>query len=425
MLRFLFRVSATLIAPLASLAQVALVETGDHHFELRVDGESFFVKGVGGSSRLPDLVEMGGNTIRTWGVRDLAKTFDGEPLLDHAHDLGLKVVVGIWVEHERHGFNYGDRKQLEEQRERIRGMVRAYKDHPALLIWGLGNEMEGPVSAGTDPRIWKELNVLAKIVKEEDPDHPVMTVIAGIGGRKVAGILEHYPELDILGVNAYASAPGVASGLREQGWDGPFMLTEFGPQGHWEVPSAPWGAPIEPTSHEKAANYYATHRQVVEDGGGRCLGTFAFLWGSKQEMTATWYGMFLEGGQRLGAADAMSYVWTGEFPPNRVPKLIAFESKARLARVEPGSIQHASVTVDDPEDDPVTYRWVVTAETTDSGVGGEAEAVPPSFPDLIEDNGKPGISFRAPPERGPYRLFVYAEDPHGGAATANFPFFVE
>ncbi|MCC5024095.1 MAG: hypothetical protein J6386_15485 [Candidatus Synoicihabitans palmerolidicus] len=36
--------------------------------------------------------------------------------------------------------------------------VRRYRDHPAVLMWGLGNEMEGD---GTDPRVWRELETLA------------------------------------------------------------------------------------------------------------------------------------------------------------------------------------------------------------------------------------------------------------------------
>ncbi len=395
------------------------------HYEMLVNGQPFFGNGVGGYENLPMLKAMGGNCFRTWGIESLEETIDGKPLLDYAHELGLKVVVGIWIGHERHGFNYKDKRQLNEQREAVVKAVRRYKDHPAVLMWGLGNEMEGPISDGSQVRIWKELNELAKLIKREDSNHPVMTVIAGIGGEKVKNIIRYYPEIDVLGVNAYASAPGVGSGLVSQGWEKPFMLTEFGPSGHWEVGKSPWGAPLEPTSQEKAASYFATQNRVIEDGAGKCLGTFAFLWSNKQETTSTWYGMFLPTGEKLGTVDAMSYAWTGEFPDNRSPKLYSLDSDASLERIRRGSNQQASVKVEDPDGDPLTYEWVVMAESTDRAVGGDYESTPPAFPELIQQNGDDTVTFRAPGKSGPYRLFVYVRDDHGGAATANFPFYVE
>ncbi|WP_309400386.1 glycoside hydrolase family 2 TIM barrel-domain containing protein [Cerasicoccus maritimus] len=406
-------------------SDVKIEKTAPHKFELRVDGQPFFANGVGGYNNLPMLKKMGGNCFRTWGIESLEERIDGKPLLDYAESLGLKVVVGIWIGHERHGFDYTDEKQLRKQRKDVENAVRKYKDHPAILMWGLGNEMEGPISDGSEIRIWKELNRLAKIVKDEDPDHPVMTVIAGIGGHKVKNIIEYYPEIDVLGVNAYASAPGVGGGLVEQGWEKPFMLTEFGPSGHWEVGHTSWGAPIEPTSREKAASYFATQKRVIEEGQGLCLGSFAFLWSHKQETTATWYGMFLPSGEKLGSVDAMSYAWNGEFPDNRSPKLISLSSPADQKRVKRNSVQKAQVEVRDAEGDPLKIEWVVTAESTDRQTGGDHETTPPSFPNLIKRNGGESVEFRAPSKSGPYRLFVYIRDNAGGAATANFPFYVE
>jgi hypothetical protein len=404
---------------------VKIKESSPGHFQLMVNGEPFFANGVGGANNLPMLKEMGGNTFRTWGAEQLEDKIEGMPLLDYAESLGLKVVAGIWISHERHGFDYGSEKQKRDQRDHVRETVSQYKDHPALLAWGLGNEMEGPASDGSDIRIWKELNELAKIVKEEDPNHPVMTVIAGIGGSKVGNVIQYYPEIDILGVNAYASAPGVGSGLVEQGWEKPFMLTEFGPMGHWEVGHTSWNAPIEPTSQDKAASYYVTHKRVVEEGEGKCLGTFAFLWGHKQETTATWYGMFLPSGERLGAADSMSYAWIGTFPENRAPKLLSLESTASQAHVKAGTTQTAEVKVKDPEGDALDYEWLVVAESTDRRHGGDKEAAPPSFPKLIEQNNGTTVTFKAPRKSGAYRLFVYVRDGANGAATANFPFYVD
>ena len=163
--------------PLHASSKVEIAKNGDQ-FQLMVNGQPFFINGVGGTHNLALLKQLGGNSLRTWGIESLAEVVEGKPLIDRAQDVGLMVTAGIWVQHQGPNFNYDDQAAVDKQRETVRKAVQTYKDSPALLIWGLGNETEGPASDGSDLRIWKELNVLAGIVKEEDPNHPVMTVIA-------------------------------------------------------------------------------------------------------------------------------------------------------------------------------------------------------------------------------------------------------
>lgn len=406
-----------------SVVQVA--RAADGSYQLVCDGKPFYVNGVGGGHYLEQLVQYGGNSIRTWGIESLEEVVEGKPLIKRAAELNLKVAAGIWVEHERHGFSYSDEASLKKQRDAVRAAVRKYRDEPALLVWGLGNEMEGVMDRGDNALIWKELNVLAGIVKEEDPHHPVMTVIAGASTPKVKAVLAYYPNIDILGVNAYAGASGVGGAVVAAGWKKPFMLTEFGPLGHWEVPKTSWGAPIEPSSWEKARNYFATQSLVRDEGKGLCLGSYAFLWGNKQETTSTWYGMFLDSGEKLPSVDAVSYSWTGHWPPNRSPKIERFDSPAKEKSLAAGATSTATITAVDPENDPLAVTWEVVAESTDTKVGGDKESAPPSFPDAIISQQGLGVTFRAPQKPGNYRLFVTVRDGKGGASKDNFPFQVK
>ncbi len=395
-------------------------------FQLSFNGEPYFIRGAGGQRHLEDLVAAGGNSIRTWGVESLEEHTDGDKrLIDRVEELGLTITAGLWIQHERHGFSYSDQAAVQKQRDEVREAVRKYKDSPALLMWGLGNEMEGPQNSAGSNRIWKELNELAKIIKEEDPDHPVMTVIASASSEKVKGILEHYPEIDVLGVNAYAGASGVGKAVVAAGWQKPFVLTEFGPSGHWEVGKTSWDAPIEPSSLKKAASYYATQKLVIKEGQGLCLGTYVFLWGQKQEVTATWYGMFLPTGEKMPTVDAMTYAWTGKFPPNRAPKISSFESPLKEAEVKAGETVSAQVTVEDPEGDALQYEWIVREESSDRKVGGDAEAAPPEVKGCIVEAEANHVSVRVPSKPGPYRLFVTVRDGNGSASADNIPFFVK
>lgn len=412
-------------AAAAQPSRVTVERRADGQWQLLRDGRPFVINGAGGQRHLDLLVKIGGNSFRTWGADDLdQKGPDGKSLMDRARELNLAVTVGIWLQHERHGFNYSDPAQVAKQREYVRGLVRRYRNDPALLMWGLGNEMEGPTADGRDNRIWKELQVLAKIVKEEDPNHPVMTVIAGAGKAKVQTLMQHYTEIDVLGVNAYGSAPGVGKALQEAGWQKPFVLAEFGPVGAWEVRHTSWNAPIEQSSQEKAASYYSTHKMVMEDSKGTCIGSYAFVWGQKQETTATWYGMFAPTGEKMPSVDAMGYAWTGKWPENRSPRIRKFETDLREAVVKPGQPFSAKLEATDADQDAFKVEWTVVAESTDRREGGDDEAVPPSIPGCITRSDGLSASGTAPKKPGAYRLFVAVRDGKGGASIDNVPFLV-
>ncbi|MBU2677816.1 MAG: DUF4434 domain-containing protein, partial [Gammaproteobacteria bacterium] len=215
-------------------------------WQLLRGSEPYVIRGAGGDYSLEELAAAGGNSVRTWGGDDI------DDLLDEAHALGLTVTVGIWLGHERHGFDYSAEAQVEAQLERARDIVKRYKDHPAVLLWGIGNEMEG-YEEGDDPVIWKAVNDVAAMVKELDPNHPTMTVTAFVHGGRIEYLHKRSPAIDIHGINAYGGAVVVPEFLREGGATKPFVLTEFGPLGPWEMPKTEWGAPYEQTSTEKAA----------------------------------------------------------------------------------------------------------------------------------------------------------------------------
>ena len=163
-----------------------------------------------------------------------------------AQELGLTVTVGIWLGQERQGFNYNDPGSVRQEVEKARAFFRRYRRHPALLMWGLGNEMEG---SGDNPVIWRTVNEIARVAKSEDPDHPTMTVIAEAGGRKISQFMSLCPDIDVLGINSYGGLPTLPKRLADAGLNRPYVITEFGPPGPWEVRKTSWGAPVEPTSH--------------------------------------------------------------------------------------------------------------------------------------------------------------------------------
>ena len=414
-----------LFGPGTAAAARTTVERDPHgRWELRQEGQPLAARGVGGGGRLALAAETGANAVRTWGAEDLARTVEGRPFVDRAGELGLRVLAGLWLEHERRGFDYDDPGQLAAQRARLRAEVRRYRDHPAIFAWGLGNEMEGPDQPVGREAVWREVELLARLVKEEDPTRPVVTTIAGANPAKIRAVLRHCPSVDILGFNLYGGAPFASHELDAAGWDRPFMLTEFGPPGPWETPATLWGAPLEPDTNAKLTAYLSAMRSAWSDPRGRCVGVFAFAWEQKQEATGTWFGMFLRTGEKTPMVDLLAKEFTGRWPANRAPRPAPLRPPFANDRLPPGTEVVVDLAVTDPDGDPLTFEWIVKSESTDRRIGGDHEQAPPEHPACILRTEGARAWLRLPDRPGAYRLFVYVRDGQGGGASENIPFFI-
>jgi hypothetical protein len=110
-----------------------------------------------------------------------------------------------------------------------------------------------------------------------------MTVVAELddAGQKLAAIEAHLTNIDIIRINSFSGISYL--GNKVQTSSKPFILTEFGPLGHWEVPTSTGGLPDEATSTEKAVHYRTAYEAIVESDNAnvakRCLGSYVFLWG--------------------------------------------------------------------------------------------------------------------------------------------------
>ena len=397
--------------------EVAATEDG---YTLLRDGKPYLVKGAGlAGIDVATLAARGGNSLRTWGVEDAQAT------LDAAHRHGLTVSLGLPVAAERFGFDYDDPVSVAEQRQNVREAVARHKDHPALLAWIIGNELD---MGFTNPRVYNEVNELSRLIHDLDANHPTTTTISAIEEEVVELVRTRAPDLDFLSIQAYGALFLMPKAIRYLG-AGPFMVTEWGPLGHWEVGKTRWGAPIEQNSAEKARHYLTGYRDLIEPFLGPGLGSYAFLWGQKQERTHTWFSLFTETGESTSAVDVLQFVWTGQAPANQAPVLESLTLARRPAtdsvRLAAGRRYTAKAKVADPDGDPITYRWRIKPESTETVVGGDLEATIKDVEGLIAgDATEAEVTLTAPQAAGVYRLYVMAFDGQGQAAHANVPFQV-
>ena len=407
----------------AQAIPVEIVET-EAGFQLLRGGEPYTVNGAGFEySDMSVLAAHGGNSFRTWRTDN--KQFTGQELLDEAAANGLTVALCIEIARERHGFDYDDEKAVAEQLEYARGEVQKYKDHPALLAWMIGNE---PNLHARNKKVYDAINEISEMIHQVDGKHPTTTALAGFSQELADITRTRMSDLDFISVQFYGDLVNLPRYMKEIGWDQPYMVTEWGAIGHWEVANTKWGAHIEQNSSDKAENYRKSHEVAIASDSRNIIGNYVFLWGQKQERTPTWYGMFLADGSKTEAVDIMQKIWTGQFPDNRAPQVSGMTLNKKKAKdnvnLDAGKAYKASVDASDPEGDALEYRWEVMRESTATQTGGDKEDIPDRLEGLVEGSGAK-ILFTAPGEPGAYRLFVYVHDGQGSAGHANVPFKVK
>jgi hypothetical protein len=196
--------------------------------QLLVNGQAFHIKGMNwnpipwNGSHPQDLdyegfISQDGelmaradvNTIRTY------EPLTNLEVLDKLWD------YGIWVMNTVYPNGAADPQTAVD-------VVNQVKDHPAILMWVIGNEWNynGLYARMTKGQSIERINTVAKLVKEADPAHPVSSIYGGIPSKWT---INSMPDVDIWGLNVYS---GASFGGLFRNWetrsDKPMYLGEYG-----------------------------------------------------------------------------------------------------------------------------------------------------------------------------------------------------
>ncbi|MFZ5831013.1 MAG: glycoside hydrolase family 2 TIM barrel-domain containing protein [Planctomycetota bacterium] len=391
-------------------------------WQLRHNGEPFYIQGAVGHVHLDLLGRCGANAVRLPATK---------ANLDAAHRAGLKVMANLPVRGERNNIDWNNKAQVKEQKQNALDVVRQLKDHPALMFWAVGNELDHiPGGKQYHPQLWQRLNDIAVAIKQIDRNHPTLTVV-GTGNyeQKVQDITRGCPNMDLLGINTYGDLTAVTEQTRKY-WPKPYVIAEWGPTGHWQMPKTEWRAPLEQTSSQKAQVIDERYKNTILADKSHCLGSFVFYWGEKQETTHTWYGLFC-GGLRTESIDVLERIWSGKEPENRAPileslKIPGFDNP-RAIDLKPAAKYSAEIKSHDPDSDPLQYSWDIRPEVEipPGSYAGSMEKRAKPIEGLIVDGAGSRTEFAAPASPGAYRLFVAVVDGKGHIAYANIPFRVK
>ncbi|WIB63755.1 discoidin domain-containing protein [Curtobacterium sp. MCBD17_040] len=403
-----FQVSGTPVAatPTPTPTRSAAPTTGVHvtgtqgHWQLAVDGKPYVVKGVTfgpanaqAATSMPDIAAMGANTVRTWGT----DSSSGQ-LFDAAAANGLHVVAGLWLDQNA---DYATNTSYESSTlASIQATVTAYRSKPGLLMWDVGNEVMIGQSETERVAYAKYVEQVAKAIHAIDPNHPVTSTDAWTGAW--AYYAKYAPDLDLYAVNTYNGISGVKQAWASGGYSKPYLVTETGPAGSWEVADDANGIPRQPTDTAAAQAYTNAWSDIVGDPGV-ALGATMFNYGTENDEPGVWLNLRTDGLKRLGYY-AVERAYRGSATGN-TPPVIQSLTLTPSTGAAPGSFIAVSAPATDPDGDPITYQVWETSKYIDGNAAMQQVSA--------TSTGAGTLRISAPSTAGVWKIAVYALDGHG------------
>lgn len=394
--------------------------------------QSFQIRGVCGDQDLESLVGTGVNTVRGYTI-PAAKAM--QPMIDKldlAQRLGLKMVLSEWMPH--HGENKSNDGSPYTYDYNVRGdamvanfiaKIEAIGDHPAILMWGLGNEVH------LDEPYLRVVNRMSLAIHERFPHHITSLTMVNAKPEHIEAVKKFAPDLDVLGIQSY-SRSGVRKGIKnaEEYWGKPFYMSEFNTEGPWNFQKSEWGVFLDHQSViEKVKDFKDCY--VAIDESPLCLGSTVFVWGHAITTRPTDFSLVLSpnpngpaAGEKLAGlyrtpqADVMIEHFLGQpLKGNRAPvqTKLQFERGEASRFALPGELMRVEFAGEDADGDTLEHvTWILDSSAR------LAKTVAGPFPQTSGGHAM----IPAPEKPGEYRLMVYTIDNKGGASASSLAFKV-
>ena len=408
-----------LTPPAAATGSSVVKVTGSQgNWGLSVNGAPYQIKGVtwgpgaaAGDGYLNDAASMGVNTIRTWGT-----DASSQPLLDAAAARGIKVINGFWL---NQGADYiNDTTYKTNTLNTIKQFVTQYKGNPGTLLWDVGNEVilttqdhyTGAAIESQRIAYAQYVEQIVQAIHAIDPNHPVTSTDAWTGAWPY--YKQYTPSLDLLAVNSYGAIGNVYGAWVGGNYSKPYIVTEAGEPGEWEVANDANGVAMEPTDQQKRDGY-ASSWSNISGHPGVSLGGTMFSYGLENDFGGVWFNLKSGGYNRL-AYYAVKQAFTGQVPVN-TPPVISSMTLSNTTSVPAGGTFTVNVASSNPTGDTLRYGVALNSKYVN---GATAFQSPRSF----TQTGPGAFTVTAPKTLGVWKVYVFVYDTHGnvGVETRSF-----
>ncbi len=222
---------------------------------------------------LPLLRDMGANTIHLWIWNNTA---DHLAFLDKAYNGGVNpiyVIAGYWINAGLDIDPTSPNNVREQLKADFRKMVAVHKNHPATLMWAIGNELNAPLMYGNKmDDLFSLINEMAAEARVEEGAnyHPVTTPL---WDSNLISTISTYdslvPSLDIWGANVYrGNTFGNLFNDYQAVSDKPLIILEYGIDAYDNV----HGNEYENIGNNYQADYAEALWKEIEANSDTCIG---------------------------------------------------------------------------------------------------------------------------------------------------------
>jgi hypothetical protein len=428
---------ASVLSGTARAQSVVKITGTQGNWQLTLNGQPYYIKGLDygpdlkttqstTNAYVADLVATGANTTRTWGTGSTTAN-----LLTAVDKYNAHVVMGFWL---NQNVNYCTASNLNTTLNQIVNEVNNYKTDPGVLIWDIGNEVilqaqnyfSGTTLQNDRVCYAQFVNQISQAIHAADPNHPTTSTDAWTGAWPYYAT--YSPDLDMLAVNSYGGICTVqsawAAGPNNNGvpYTKPYIVTEFGPSGDWEVPNDSNGVPTEPTDLQKAASYPNAWACITGSNGngaaGVSLGATAFIYGNKNDFGGVWFNDEYTTSMTKRLSYYSQYqMYTGVASTANQPPACQSMTLSQTSNIPPGGTLTVTTDFVDPENDPMTFNIMLNEKY----INGNTSLSNAAF----KQTGAQTFSVTAPTTAGVWKIYVYAFDGHNNVGIESASFAVQ
>ncbi len=404
--------------PTPTTPSVVKVTGTQGNWQLTVNGSPYQVKGVtfgppsaAALAYMPELKSMGVNTLRTWGTDSTT-----QPLLDAASAYGLKVINGFWLNQDEDYLN--DSNYKSTTLSTIESTVNTYKNSPGVLMWDVGNEVllnlqnyySGAQLEQERDAYAQYVDQIAQAIHSIDPSHPVTSTDAWTGAWPY--YKANAPHLDLYAVNAYGSACNLKSDWISGNYTVPYIVTESGPAGEWEVPNDENGVPTQETDQQNSQGY-ATAWNCITSHTGVALGATLFSYGIENDFGGVWFNLITGHWRRLSDFE-VAKLYGGTISTNTPPVISSMTLNNTTVATNGTLVINASVS--DPNNDPLRYHVMLSSKYVDGSTSLQNAT--------FTQTGPTTFSVTPPKELGVWKVYLYAYDGQDNVGIQTLSFKV-
>ena len=209
------------------------------------------------------------------------------------------------------------------------------------------------------------------------------------------------PSIDIYGLNSYGpGANYLAAELDKRGIDKPYIVTEFGVTGEWDIKNKKNGIAIEPSDSEKYDAIAKGYPNWIKNKPS-CLGVYVFHYSNGNDFGTPWL-MTHHNGMLRPQYWAIREAYTGQKPINNVPKIETFEVPDSEIKSE--TWVPITLKVSDIENDSLAVSFYYNQRT-----GGRQRR---NQMNKLNSRGSlaTGFEIQLPKEHGAIKVYVNVKD---------------